>query len=179
MTFHGPGQLIGYPLIDLSRYTPAMGARDYVSRIEKVLQTHLLKSHAIRHSHSKHPGVFLSPTNKIGSIGVQIRHMLTAHGFALNITKEPLPWFDHIISCGLNGVEAVSVESELKKPVNIHKEIPGIIEAFGDFFGRSMEQLDLKTGGEIPEAVLALENHATQAGDWSKAPKTLAGSPAA
>ena len=171
LTYHGPGQLIGYPLIDLSRFNPTMGARDYVSRIQKLLQIHLLKSHAIQHSPSEHAGVFLDRTKKIGSIGVQIRHRLTSHGFSLNITREPLSWFDQIVACGLTDVKAVSVESELQKPVDINEEVSKIVETFGDIFERSMVKLDLKSGGEISEAILALENHATQAGDWQKAPR--------
>ena len=171
LTYHGPGQLVGYPLIDLSRYTPTMGARDYVCRIQKLLQTHLLKFHAIQHSPSEHAGVFLDPTKKIGSIGVQIRHRLTSHGFSLNVTREPLPWFDQIVACGLTDVKAVSVESELQKPVDINEEVSEIVETFGDIFERGMIKLDLKSGGEISEAILALENHATQAGDWLKAPR--------
>ena len=173
LTYHGPGQLVGYPLIDLSRYTPTMGARDYVCRIQNLLQTHLLKSHGIQHSLSEHAGVFLDPTKKIGSIGVQIRHRLTSHGFSLNITREPLSWFEQIVACGLIDVKAVSVESELQKPVSIDEEVSGIIETFGDIFERSMGKLDLESGGEISEAILALENHASQAGDWLEVPKVV------
>ena len=150
-----------------------MGARDYVCRIQNLLQTHLLKSHGIQHSLSEHAGVFLDPTKKIGSIGVQIRHRLTSHGFSLNITREPLSWFEQIVACGLIDVKAVSVESELQKPVSIDEEISGIIETFGDIFERSMGKLDLESGGEISEAILALENHASQAGDWLEVPKVV------
>ena len=171
LTYHGPGQLVGYPLIDLSRYTPTMGTRDYVCRLQNLLQRHLLKSHAIQHYPSEHAGVFLDPTKKIGSIGVQIRHSLTSHGFSFNVTREPLSWFDQIVACGLVDVKAVSVESELRKPVDINEEVSGIVETFGDIFERSMVKLDLESGGEIPEAILALENQATQAGDWLEAPR--------
>ena len=150
-----------------------MGARDYVCRIQQLLQTHLLKSHAIQHSPSEHTGVFLDPTKKIGSIGVQIRHRLTSHGFALNITREPLSWFNQIVSCGLVDVKAVSVESKLHKPVDINKEVLGIVETFGDVFERSMVKLDLETGEEISDAILALENDAEQAGEWLGAPRTV------
>ena len=174
LTYHGPGQLVGYPLIDLSQFTPTMGARDYVCRIQQLLQTHLLKSHGIRHSLSEHTGVFLEPTQKIGSIGVQIRHRLTSHGFALNITREPLSWFDQIVSCGLVDVKAVSVECKLQEPVDINKEVLGIVKTFGDTFERRMVKLDLDAGGEVSEAILALENDAEQAGKWLEAPRTVA-----
>jgi lipoate-protein ligase B len=151
-----------------------MGTRDYVCRIQKLLETHLLESHAIQHFPSEHTGVFLDPTQKIGSIGVQIRHMLTSHGFALNITKEPLAWFDQIVSCGLSDVKAASVECKLQKSVDINEEVSGIVETFGDIFERSMEKLDLESGGEISEAIIALENDATQAGDWLEAPRAVA-----
>ena len=173
LTYHGPGQLVGYPLIDLSRYTPTMGARNYVYQIQRLLQTHLLKFHAIQHFPSEHTGVFLDPNKKIGSIGVQIRHRLTSHGFALNITREPLSWFNQIVSCGLIDVKAVSIESKLQKPVDINKEALGIVETFGDIFERSMVKLDLEAGGEISEAILALENDAEQAGGWLEAPRTV------
>ena len=109
-----------------------MGARDYVCRIQNLLQTYLLKSHAIQYFPSEHAGVFLDPTKKIGSIGVQIRHRLTSHGFSLNVTREPLSWFEQIVACGLIDVKAVSVESELQKPVDINEEISEIVETFGD-----------------------------------------------
>ena len=173
MTYHGPGQLVGYPLIDLSRYTPTMGTRDYVCRIQKLLETHLLKFHAIQHTPSEHTGVFLDPTKKIGSIGVQIRHRLTSHGFALNLTREPLAWFDQIISCGLVDVKAASVETKLQKPIDMNKEVSGIVEIFGDTFERSMVRLDLEEGGEISQAILALENEAEQAGEWPVVPRAV------
>ena len=68
-------------------------------------------------------------------------------------------------------MKAVSVESELRKPVDINEEVSKIVETFGDIFERSMVKLDLESGGEISDAILALENHATQAGDWQKAPR--------
>lgn len=173
LTYHGPGQLVGYPLIDLSRYTPTMGARDYVCRVQTLLQTYLIKSHAIQHFPSEHTGVFVDPTKKIGSIGVQIRQRLTSHGFALNLTNEPLSWFDQIISCGLVGVNAVSVETKLEKPVDIDKEASGIIELFGNIFERRMVKLDSVAGGELSQAIMTLENDAEQAGEWLVAPRAV------
>jgi len=82
-------------------------------------------------------------------------------------------WFDQIVACGLIDVKAASVESELQKPVDIKEEVSGIVETFGDIFERSMVKMDLESGGEISEAILALENHATQAGGWLEAPRVM------
>ncbi|KAF8973670.1 hypothetical protein BDZ97DRAFT_1648530 [Flammula alnicola] len=171
LTYHGPGQIVGYPLIDLSRYTPVMGARDYVCRIQKILQSHLKDAHGIAHAPSEHTGVFLDSTTKIASIGVQVRHRLTSHGFAINITREPLPWFDKIVACGLDDVNAGSIESQLQRAVSVGDEIPGLVRQFGDAFERDMAKMDLEKAGEIGEAILNLEKEAEEIGSWPREPK--------
>ncbi|PPQ71841.1 hypothetical protein CVT25_006361 [Psilocybe cyanescens] len=170
LTYHGPGQIIGYPLIDLSRYTPTMGTRDYVCRIQKLLENHLQESHGITHCPSEHTGVFLDPVTKIASIGIQVRHRLTSHGFALNITREPLAWFDKIVACGLDDVKAGSIESKLQQPVSLHEEMSGIVNQFEKFFERDMVKIDLDNQGEIGEAISSLEQEAERAGSWATEP---------
>jgi len=173
LTYHGPGQIVGYPMIDLSRYSPVMGARDYVCRIQTFLQSHLKDLHGIRHTPSEHMGVFLDPITKIGSIGVQVRHRLTSHGFALNITREPLPWFDQIVACGLADVQAGSIESKLQKYLSVQDEIPALIKQFGHVFQRDMVKMVPQDEGEIGEALMALENEAEEAGEWSEKPRLV------
>ncbi|KIM47921.1 hypothetical protein M413DRAFT_62066 [Hebeloma cylindrosporum] len=170
LTYHGPGQIVGYPLIDLSRYSPVMGARDYVCRIQTFLQSHLQHSHGIVHTPSEHTGVFLDPITKIGSIGVQVRHRLTSHGFALNITREPLPWFNQIVACGLGDVQAGSIESKLQKSLSVQAEIPALVRQFGHVFQRDMVKLVPQDEGEIGEALMALESEAEEAGRWLENP---------
>ncbi|KAF8656394.1 hypothetical protein AX16_002579 [Volvariella volvacea WC 439] len=169
LTYHGPGQLVGYPLLDLSRWNPTMGARNYVCRIQKTIELHLKEAHGIDHVPSDHTGVFLSPTTKIGSIGVQVRHRLTSHGFAFNLTQEPLAWFDQVVACGLHNIKAVSVESARGVNVNVDDEIPGFISRFARLLQRDI--VPLESGeGEVEEALLALEKEAENAGNWSRAP---------
>jgi len=171
LTYHGPGQVVGYPLIDLSRYSPVMGARDYVCRIQTFLQSHLQDSHGLAHAPSEHTGVFIDPITKIGSIGVQVRHRLTSHGFALNITREPLPWFNQIVACGLADVQAGSIESKLRKSLNVQDEIPVLVKQFGRVFQRDMIKMVLQDEGEIGEALMALESEAEEAGKWLERPR--------
>jgi lipoate-protein ligase B len=170
LTFHGPGQIVGYPLLDLSRTSPPMPVRDYVCRLQQALELHLLEAHGIKHAPSDHTGVFLDANTKIASIGVQVRHRLTTHGFAMNITKEPIPWFDQVVACGLADVKAGSVEGVVGKQVDIHDEIQGLLSRLGRMLQREFVPLDLASG-ELGELIAAAEANALTAGDWAKAPQ--------
>lgn len=171
LTYHGPGQIVGYPLMDLSRYTPVMGARNYVCIMQKMLERYLRESHGLQHTPSEHTGVFLDPMTKIGSIGVQIRHRLTSHGFALNVTREPLAWFDQVVACGLDDVKAGSLESASNKPVSMAEELEKMVGVFGRAYDREMIALEAEKEGEVGEAILSMEAEAVQAGSWPKAPR--------
>ncbi|KAJ7702252.1 hypothetical protein B0H17DRAFT_138046 [Mycena rosella] len=171
LTFHGPGQIVGYPLLDLSRSSPPMPVRDYVCRLQKAVELHLLEAHGIKHAPTDHTGVFLDANTKIASIGVQVRHRLTTHGFAMNVTREPLPWFDQVVACGLADVRAGSVESVLGKEVDIHGEIPGLLSRLGRALEREFLPINLADEGELGEAIAVAEEDALKAGSWVKAPK--------
>ncbi|KAI6153243.1 lipoyltransferase [Pisolithus tinctorius] len=173
LTYHGPGQLVGYPLLDLGRTLPAMGTRDYVCRMQRAIQACLAGEHGLRNVPSEHTGVFLDATTKVASIGVQVRHRLTMHGFAVNVTKEPLAWFDRVVACGLGEVKAGCIELATGKAVRVDDMVEGIIAAFGTMYGRNMERLRVESAGEIGEAIVALEEEALAAGDWPKSPATL------
>lgn len=170
LTYHGPGQIVGYPLLDLSRYTPVMGARDYVCRMQKLLQLHLKEAHGVDHSPSEHTGVFLDPRTKVASIGVQVRHRLTSHGFAINVTREPQAWFDRIVACGLEDVKAGSIESSCGKSLSVEEEIPGLVQRFGRLYEREMIPLDVTAESPVTSAILALEREVALLGSWNKAP---------
>ncbi|KAJ6500554.1 hypothetical protein C8R45DRAFT_896694 [Mycena sanguinolenta] len=170
LTFHGPGQIVGYPLVDLSRSSPPISVRDYVCRVQKSLELHLLEAHGIKHAPSDHTGVFVDKITKIASIGVQVRHRLTTHGFAMNITREPIRWFDQVVACGLADVKAGSVETVKGKEMNIDAEIPGLVARFGRMLEREFQPMNLAQEGEIGEAIAAAEDDALGAGDWAKAP---------
>ncbi|KAH8111508.1 hypothetical protein DFH11DRAFT_1546618 [Phellopilus nigrolimitatus] len=170
LTYHGPGQLVGYPLLDLGRTAPAMSIRDYICRLQRTIQDHLRDAHGIVHAPSEHTGVFLDDGDgrgaktKISSIGVQVRHRLTTHGFALNITREPLAWFDTVVACGLADVKAGSIAGRSKTvaeaDVSVASEIPGMVDTFGRLMGRDMEKLDLNDSDEVSDAILKLEEEA-------------------
>jgi lipoate-protein ligase B len=170
LTYHGPGQLVGYPLLDLARTSPPIGIRDYICIMQKMIQSYLLRTHGITHVPSDHTGVFLDAVTKIASIGVQVRHRLTTHGFAMNVTNEPLEWFGQVVACGLADVKAGCITEAKGKNVRVEDVVPGIVDAFGTLYGRDMVKLYPQNAGELGEAILALEEDALAAGEWLRAP---------
>ena len=157
LTYHGPGQLVGYPLLDLSRTKPAMGIRDYICRMQKSMENYLREVHGIDPIPSDNTGVFLNSVTKIASIGVQVRHRLTSHGFAMNVSNEPLSWFDQIVACGLDDVKAGSIERASGKKVTVDEVVPGMVAAMEGMYERKVIPLDLSGAGEVGEAIYSLE----------------------
>jgi lipoate-protein ligase B len=99
ITYHGPGQLVAYPVIDL--ITMGLGAADYVGRLESVIQAVLRDFGVESATDPKHRGVWIG-TDKIAAIGVRISRHVTMHGFALNV-KVNLRHYEGIIPCGITG----------------------------------------------------------------------------
>jgi lipoyl(octanoyl) transferase len=107
-TYHGPGQLMGYPIIDLRRC--GQDLHRYLRWVEQLL-VELLVDYGITASRREsQTGVWVGQ-RKIASIGVGVRHWITMHGFALNVCGDLSP-FNHIIPCGINNVAMTSMEKE-------------------------------------------------------------------
>ncbi|MBX6324789.1 MAG: lipoyl(octanoyl) transferase LipB [Chthoniobacterales bacterium] len=107
-TYHGPGQLVGYPIIDLRRH--GQDLHRYLRWLEQLL-IELLAQYGIRGERREAlTGVWVAD-RKIASIGVGVRHWITMHGFALNVCGDLSP-FDHIIPCGINNLTMTSMEKE-------------------------------------------------------------------
>jgi lipoyl(octanoyl) transferase len=108
VTYHGPGQLVGYPIVDLD--PDRRDLRRYVADLQEVLIRTLsdLGIEADRGTSPEAIGVWVGP-RKIASLGVHIRRWVTTHGFALNLATD-LSFFGGIVPCGLSGVEMTSVE---------------------------------------------------------------------
>ena len=114
-TYHGPGQLMGYPIVDLRRC--GQDLHKYLRWLEQLL-INLLAHYDIAASRRESlTGVWVED-RKIGSIGVGVRHWITMHGFALNVCGDLSP-FDHIIPCGINNVAMTSMQKETKSAVTV------------------------------------------------------------
>jgi lipoyl(octanoyl) transferase len=107
-TYHGPGQLMGYPIIDLRRC--GQDLHRYLRWLEKLLMEVLAEYGITASRRESFTGVWVA-NRKIASIGVGVRHWITMHGFALNVCGDLSP-FNHIIPCGIDNVSMTSMEKE-------------------------------------------------------------------
>jgi lipoyl(octanoyl) transferase 2 len=136
ITYHGPGQLVGYPILHLKEYQ--LGARCYVNRMEQVV-IDLLKKYAIHGTRTENTGIWVN-NEKICAIGIHIQRHITSHGFGLNCNTD-LQWFNHIVPCGLPfGVTSIS--KELNQNVTIDEVTPLLIDSFSAVFKTTMVPLD-------------------------------------
>ena len=109
VTYHGPGQLVGYPIIDLKKMK--LGVKSYVKNIELLLIATLHDYKIDAHIKEGNPGVWVN-NKKIGSIGIRVSRGITTHGFSLNVNTD-MKYFSNIISCGIDDVLMTSMENEL------------------------------------------------------------------
>ncbi|KAI5204942.1 hypothetical protein AUEXF2481DRAFT_218278 [Aureobasidium subglaciale EXF-2481] len=132
-TFHGPGQLVAYPIIDLKKHN--ISPRNYVCLLEKTL-IKICAQYAIKAMTTEHPGVWTTPDDKISALGVHLRRNITSHGVGLNINTD-LSWFNRIVACGLEGKRTTSFENE-----GVHGQI---VEHVANAFVRQLaSSLDIK-----------------------------------
>jgi len=132
VTFHGPGQLVGYPIVDLKRHR-----RDlhwYLRAVEEALIVALAELGVPAGRVQGYTGVWTADgARKIASIGVHARDWVTWHGFALNVTTD-LSYFGLIVPCGIQGVDMTSVARELGAPVEMARVEDAVARAFGAVF---------------------------------------------
>jgi lipoyl(octanoyl) transferase len=119
-TYHGPGQLMGYPIIDLRRC--GQDLHKYLRWLEQLVIDLLAQYDISAQRRESLTGVWVE-IRKIASIGVGVRHWITMHGFALNVCGDLSP-FDHIVPCGINNVAMTSMEKEMKKSFTVADVAP-------------------------------------------------------
>jgi lipoate-protein ligase B len=125
VTWHGPGQLVGYPVVDLHAHR--LDVRWWVRALEETLIRSLARFGIAAGRRAGHPGVW-TDGRKIASIGVAIRRWVTWHGFALNVAPD-LSAFGAITPCGIAGVEMTSVVRE-GGPADVAEVLPVVRDAF-------------------------------------------------
>ena len=131
VTYHGPGQLVGYPIFDLQQHRQDL--HWYLRQIEQVLIDALGEMGIDAGRNPPHTGVWVG-SRKVASIGVHARQWVTWHGFALNVSTD-LSYFDVMVPCGIAGVEMTSVSRELGRLIDLSTVSGHVIDAFAAGFG--------------------------------------------
>jgi lipoate-protein ligase B len=141
ITYHGPGQIVGYPIVDLKRIEPDV--YHYLRLIEEVLIRALSRFGIAAQRHESFTGVW-HRDGKIAAIGVRLSRWVTSHGFALNVSTD-LAYFSHIVPCGIVDRGVTSMEAVLDKAVPLSTVKDSIALEFGKVFHRSMLAISEKT----------------------------------
>ena len=136
ITFHGPGQLVGYPILDLRYWRE--GPRWYVRSLEAALIETLAAFGIDSHRVDGRPGVWAGDA-KIAAIGVRISRGVTSHGFSLNVDPD-LRYFSHIVPCGLPGVTVTSMAEVLSRAPDMNTVMDTVADAFACVFGLEMQE---------------------------------------
>ena len=147
-TFHGPGQLVCYPILDLNRH--GRDVKRYVRDLEEaVIRT--VASFDLQATRIEGlTGVWLeSPPRKLCSIGVHIARWVTTHGYALNVDLDPAPFTDWITACGLEDASFTTIARELDRPVAVDEVRPLAAAALEEVFGLALEELPAEDGGGL------------------------------
>jgi len=139
-TYHGPGQLVCYPILDLNRH--GRDVKKYCRDLEEAL-IRTLAAYALEGTRIDGlTGVWLDrPPRKIASIGVHISRWVTTHGYALNVDLDPAPFTQWITACGLEDAQFTTIARELGRPVAVDEVRPLASAALAEVFGLELEEL--------------------------------------
>jgi lipoyl(octanoyl) transferase len=138
VTYHGPGQLVGYPVLNLS--PDRRDVKRYVTDLEETL-IRTLADWGIRAARSSRPERVTSVwvgDDKVAAIGVHLSRWVTTHGFALNVTDEPLSFFQGIVPCGIVDGGVTSMERLLGRQLPLERVADAWLSHFGEVFGREI-----------------------------------------
>ncbi|MFT3763196.1 MAG: lipoyl(octanoyl) transferase LipB [Pseudoxanthomonas sp.] len=140
VTYHGPGQIVAYPLFDLKRMK--VGVKEYVCRIEQSIIDACAEWNVVAARKDGAPGVYVDGA-KIGALGIRVRHGCTFHGLAFNVAMDLEP-FGRINPCGYAGLQAVSLH-DLGGPASLQAVKSVLLEKLAEQF-----RLQLQAQDELP-----------------------------
>ncbi len=147
-TYHGPGQLVCYPIFDLTRH--GQDVKRYCRDLEEALIRTLARLGVEATRIEGLTGIWLeAPPRKIASIGIHISKWVTTHGYALNVDLDPAPFTEWITACGLEDAAFTTIARELGRPVSVGEVRPHALAALGEVFGLAFEPLDDRGQGDL------------------------------
>ena len=130
MTYHGPGQLVGYPILDLTRHQRDISW--YMRSLEEVF-IRTARDFGIEAGRSPGAAGVWVGNGKLVAMGVHLSRWVTSHGFAFNVNTD-LRYFERIVPCGLHGKGVTSLGTLLGRPVEMEPAIERVVEHFGNVF---------------------------------------------
>ena len=151
-TFHGPGQLVCYPILDLGKH--GKDVKRYVRDLEEALIKTLAAFELEGTRYEGLTGVWMPPgggqgPRKIASIGVHVSRWVTTHGYALNVDLDPAPFTQWITACGLEDAQFTSMAAELGDPFTVVDVRPAAAAAVAEVFGLELEPLPAEDGAGL------------------------------
>jgi lipoyl(octanoyl) transferase len=151
-TFHGPGQLVCYPILDLGNH--GQDVKRYVRDLEEALVRTLAAFDLEGTRYEDLTGVWMPPgggqgPRKIASIGVRVSRWVTTHGYALNVDLDPAPFTEWITACGLEDAAFTTMARELDRPLSTDEVRLAAIEAIAEVFGLDFEELPADEGAGL------------------------------
>jgi lipoyl(octanoyl) transferase len=154
-TYHGPGQLVCYPILDLRRH--GQDVKRYCRDLEEALIRTLAPLGVEATRIEGLTGIWVDgPPRKIASIGIHVSRWVTTHGYALNVDLDPAPFTEWITACGLEDASFTTIARELGRPVGVGEVAPHAISALEEVFGLELEEPAANEGdGLLPKPVHA------------------------
>jgi lipoyl(octanoyl) transferase len=148
-TYHGPGQLVCYPILDLTRH--GQDVKRYCRDLEEALIRTLAAVGVEATRIEGLTGIWVegSIPRKIASIGVHISKWVTTHGYALNVDLDTAPFTNWITACGLADASFTTIATELDRPVAVDDLRPHAAAALGDIFGLVLEEVPAEAGAGL------------------------------
>jgi lipoyl(octanoyl) transferase len=144
-TFHGPGQLVCYPILDLNRH--GRDVKKYVRDLEEALIRTLRAFGLDGERIDGLTGVWLArPPRKIASIGVHVSRWVTTHGYALNVDLDPAPFTEWITACGLEDAAFTTMAREAGRPLTVDEVRPQAAAALAEVFDVELQELPAEDG---------------------------------
>jgi lipoyl(octanoyl) transferase len=142
-TYHAPGQLVCYPILDLARH--GLDVKKYCRDLEEALIRTLALCGLEGMRIDGLTGIWMSPPpRKIASIGVHISKWVTTHGYALNVDLDPAPFTQWITACGLDDAAFTTMASELGRPLEVAEVRPAAADALASVFDLDLEAVPLQ-----------------------------------
>ena len=154
-TYHAPGQLVCYPILDLNLH--GRDVRRYVRDLERAIVATIAAGGLEATTVEGLTGVWMPPTGargprKIASIGVRVSRWVTTHGYALNVDLDPAPFTQWITACGLDDAEFTTMARELGRSVSVEEIKPAAAVAVGEVFGIDLEAVSAKDLARLLES---------------------------